>query len=147
MSEISNASNISNVLTDWRRLVMAHLDQNLQGGTFEVVGGERDGPSKDRKLCHVFAPAVRADGGNINFARPLLLVRAWIPKQIPGDTSPHDPAPIEQLMIDLMETLQPIQVLEDINLTFNVPEVVPDYEDWGVQATLSGWMRNPATVA
>ena len=137
----------TNILTAWRRLVMAHLDEHLQGGTFKgnVVAGERDGTS-DSKLACVFAPPVRAEGGNVNFARPILLVRAWLPKAKPAPSSPRDPEEIEQLMVDLMETLQPILVLDDIDLFFHVTQVEPDYEDWGVQATLEGWARNPATA-
>lgn len=137
----------TNILSRWRRIVMAQLDEHLQGGEFTVVAGERDGEVKDRKLACVFAPAVRAEGGNVNFARPILLVRAWLPKpKQPRQTSPPDPEPIEQLMIDLMTTLEPIQVGDELELYFFVTEVVPDYDDWGVQATLTGWARNPATT-
>jgi hypothetical protein len=136
----------TNILTAWRRLVMARLDEHLQGGTFDVRGGARDG-SSTKKLAVVFAPPVRAEAGNVNWARPILLVRAWLPKpRTPRETSPPDPEPLEQLMIDLCQTLEPIQVLEDIDLYFFVEEVVPDEEDWGVQATLRGWERNPATT-
>jgi hypothetical protein len=141
---------MANIITDWRQAVMTRIDTQLQGGAFEVRAGERDGPSRDKKLAVVFAPPVRAEGGNVNFARPILLVRAWLPKpKQPRDASPPDPEPIEQLMIDLMTTLEPIQVLDSLAsgpLYFHVTEVTPDYEDWGVQATLSGWTRNPATT-
>lgn len=140
---------MANILTDWRVAVMARLDTQLQGGVFEVRAGERDGESKDTKLVVVFVPPVRAEGGNVDWARPILLVRAWLPKpKQPRTGAPPDPAPIEQLMIDLMTTLEPIQELELASgaLYFFVTEVTPDYEDWGVQATLTGWMRNPATT-
>lgn len=137
----------TNVLSLWRRTVMARLDEHLQGGVFTIVAGERDGPSRDRKLACVFAPPVRAEGGNVNFARPILLVRAWLPQpKQPKSASPPDPEPVEQLMLDLMTTLEPIQVLDELELYFFVTEVVPDYQDWGVQATLNGWIRNPATT-
>ncbi len=139
----------TNILTAWRRAVQAHLDEHLQGGSFEVVAGERDGAA-DRRVATVFAPPVRAEGGNVNFARPILLVRCWLPKgKQPATSDPRDPEPIEQLMIDVAETLQAIQVLPDLagdGLFFHVTQIEPDYEDWGVQATLEGWTRNPATV-
>lgn len=145
---------MSNILTDWRQAVIDHLDTNLQGGDWKgrVKAGERDGGVRDRLLAHVFAPPVRADSGNVNFARPVLLVRAWIPKpRTPRNPNPLDPEPVEQLMIDLCTTLEAIQVLPTVGggdgLYFFVTEISPDYEEWGVQATLSGWMRNPATTA
>lgn len=142
-----------NILTEWRKAVIEQLDTNLQAGKWKgrVKPGERDGAVTGKRLCHVFAPPVRAEAGNVNFARPVLLVRAWIPTpRTPRNPAPRDPEPIEQLMIDLMTTLEAIQVLPNLvdggGLYFFVTEVVPDYDDWGVQATLNGWMRNPATT-
>lgn len=130
---------------------MAKLDADLQDGGFTVIPGERDGKSSDRDLACVFAPPLRADGGNVNFARPVLIVRAWKRSDRMPKGKPRDPEQIEQLMIDLATCLQEIQVLPDIDggsgLYFFVTQIDPDYEDWGVQATLTGWARNPATVA
>lgn len=139
----------TNVLTEWRQAVMTQLDANLQDGGFTVIAGERDEKSRDRDLACVFAPPLRADQGNVNFARPVLLVRAWKASDRMPKAKPRDPEQIEQLMIDLATCLQDIQVLPDITgggLYFFVTELEPDYEDWGVQATLTGWARNPATV-
>lgn len=143
----------TNILTEWRLAVMAQLDTNLQAGKWKgrIRPGDRDGAVTGKKLCHVFAPPVRAEGGNVNFARPILLVRAWLPlPRTQRREYPRDPAPIEQLMIDLCTCLEEIQVLPTIGggegLYFFVTDVTPDYTDWGVQATLSGWMRNPATT-
>lgn len=140
----------TNVLTQWRQAVMAKLDSDLQAGQFTVLAGERDGESKDRDLACVFAPPLRADNGNVNFARPVLIVRAWKASSKMPKAQPRDPEPVEQLMIDLATCLQDIQVLPELDggngLYFFVTEIVPDYDDWGVQATLTGWSRNPATV-
>lgn len=145
---------MGNILTDWRKTVIAHLDANLQAGAWKgrVKSGERDGGVREKKLCHVFAPPIRTDGGNVNFARPVLLVRCWLPTpRTPRAPNPRDPEPIEQLMIDLAITLEQIQVLPAVaggdGLYFIVTEIRPDYDEWGVQATLTGWARNPATTS
>lgn len=139
---------MSNILTDWRQALVTYLDANLQSGDFDVRAGRRDGVSRDKKLACVFVPAIVEDSGSVNFARPPMMVRAWIPKpkQPPGE-SPHDPEPLEQLAIDLMEILEPVQTSLLAGLYFRVASVQIDYEDWGVQATLTSWMVNPATVA
>ena len=141
---------MSNLLTQWRQEVTWQLERELQGGSFTVVAGERDGPSRDRKLACVYAPTIRSDT-DVNFARPVLIVRAWIPKpKTPRETDPPDPEPLEQLMLDVQEALQPIQVLPNVGsggLYFFVTQVRPDYEDWGVEVTLTGWTHNPATIA
>lgn len=137
---------MSNVLTDWRTAVMAHLDSQLQGGSFAVRAGEHDGGSRDRKLVHVFVPSQRTDG-EVNFARPQMIVRAWIPKpKVPKQQEPPDPEPVEQLMLDLAAALRPIIATAVPDGYFLVDEIEPDYEDWGVQATLTAWIRNPAHV-
>jgi hypothetical protein len=141
-------SSSSNVLTEWRKAVMAQLDTNLQDGGFTVLAGFREGPSKDRDLAVVFVPPMESDG-NVNFARPVLVVRAWKASSKMPKTDPRDPEPVEQLMVDLAECLAPIQVLPDIGggkgLFWNLQSVEPDYDDWGVQATLVGWTENPGS--
>lgn len=135
-----------NVITNFRQRVMAHIDANLQGGDFEVRAGERDGESKDRKLAVVFSPPIAEWPADINFVQPRLFVRAWIPKpRQPKSSSPPDPEPVEQLMLDMLalfpETVQTTLVPD---MYFRVQSVEPDYEDWGVQAILLGFYRNPA---
>jgi hypothetical protein len=142
---------MSNVLTEWRQAVAAQLAANLQDGTFTVLAGERDGLSRDRKLACVFAPAVQTDGSNVSFARPVLTVRAWVPiPKTPAPTEPRDPEPVEQLMIDLAQCLQQIQTpalpSAIFGFYFFVTQIRPDYEDFGVEATLQGWTGNPAVL-
>lgn len=141
---------MSNFITDWRKAVMAQLDTELQGGSFAVVAGERDGVSRDRKLACVFAPPMKTNPANPNFTRPVLIVRAWVPQpKTPKSTVPQDPEPVEQLMIDLAVCLQAVQRLPNVGIwglyvvdaTF-----ATDYVDWGVQATLEAWTGNPAVL-
>jgi hypothetical protein len=48
-------------------------------------------------------------------------------------------------MIDLAGVLAPFQRPEGRSAYWIVQELLPDYTDWGVQATLLGWAVNPAT--
>lgn len=139
-----------NILTDWRKAVQQHLAENLQDGAFEVRAGRRDGKVRDKKLVVVFVPTLRPDA-NVNFARPQLIVRAWVPEpKQPKSESPQDPEPVEQLLVDLAETLKEVRVLPDIGdgrgLYFEIGQITPDYDDWGVEATLNGWMTNPGAL-
>jgi hypothetical protein len=139
---------MSNILTDWRLALIAHLETNLQGGIFDVRSGERDEGlgSKDRPLAVVFTPTIK-DAANILFSSPPMLIRAWLPQSTqPKATAPRDPGPLEQLAVDLMTTLEPVQAsLLPGRLFFHVAEIAFDYVDWGVQATLSSFTGNPAT--
>lgn len=144
---------MSNVLTEWRQAVAAHIAANLQDGTYKgkVLPGERDGVSRENIAC-VFVPTLATDGSDVNFARPTLVVRAWVAKpKTPSTTQPRDPEPVEQLIIDLASCLQSIQrpqLASAIDGFYSfVTQIRPDYEDWGVEATLQGWTGNPAVRA
>jgi len=140
---------VSNILTDWRKALVAHLEDNLQGGDFKgnVLSGERDGESKDRKLACVFVPSIQEFAQNILFATPPMVIRAWIPKpKLPKAQQPVDPEPVEQLGVDLMSCLEPVEAtLLAGRLFFRVGSVDFDYADWGVQASLVSFTDNPAT--
>lgn len=144
---------MSNVLTDWREALMAQIRANLQAGAFAgdaTVAGEIDNGPQDRNLCCVFAPTVATDTANVSFARPVMVVRAWIPNpKTLIKTVPQDPAPVEQLMIDLAVCLQATQTLPDVGiggLYYFLTQIKPDYPDYGVEATLRGWTGNPGTL-
>ncbi len=144
---------MSNVVTDWRKAVVAQLDASLQDGEFTVLSAKRDGPSPDRKLCCVYKDRTtpRANANPGAFMAPVLIVRAWLPKPAqprprghrqPGTAQP-DPAPLEQLEMDLWSTLDPIRALPAIGIYFEIAETEIDFDDWGVQATLTAWVRRP----
>lgn len=137
---------MSNILTDWRQAVMSLLDTQLQGGSFTVVAGKREGLSRERKLACVFVPKFQPDT-NPNYARPPMVVRAWIkqPRQ-PKPDAPQDPEPLEQLTADLLELVQPVRTTLVPDLYFEVAAIEPDYEDWGVEMILASWMLNPGTL-
>jgi hypothetical protein len=141
---------MSNVITDSRKAIMAKLLSDLtatNGLPFTVVAGTRDGVSRDRNIACVFAPPLKING-NVNFANPAMVVRAWVkqPKP-PKATSPQDPEPVEQLQIDLLRVLGEIVLPAGLNIYWIVDEITTDYADWGVQATLRGWTPNPGLVA
>lgn len=136
---------MSNILTDWRRALIAHLAANLQAGDWDVRSGERDGPVKDRQLAVVFVPAI-TEAGDVLFASPPMIIRAWIPRsKQPKPELPQDPEPLEQLAVDLMTCLEPVQASLLASLYFRVASVEIDYDDWGVQATLASFTLNPAS--
>lgn len=163
---MSTAADSTNVLTYLRRSVMEKLETDLQpddagNGTFEVNAGDRDGAA-DRKLCHVFVPTDESDNTNVNYSRPTVIVRAWLPKgakqpaprgkrQAGKNTSVADPEQLEQLMVDLLACLEQMQVLPDIEggpkgVYFFATRRRFDYTDWGVEVTLRGWTENTATL-
>lgn len=136
---------MSNILTDWRKALVAHLDANLQDGSYTVLSGARDGAS-DRKLACVFVPTW-TEARDVNWATPPMIIRAWVtqPSQL-APTSPQDPEPLEQLAVDLMTTLQPVQTTLLDDIYFWIARIRFDYEEWGVEATLQSYTRNLATL-
>lgn len=132
-----------NVFTAWRQALMALLDTSLQGGSFTVLAGRRDGRSRDRNLACVFVPKFTPDR-NLNYARPPMIVRAWVKQsRQPSQEVPLDPEPVEQLTADLLELLQPVRTTLVPGLQFEVDAIAIDYEDWGVELTLAAWILNP----
>ncbi len=139
---------MSNILTDWRRALVALLASDLQGGSFKVVSRRRDGESRDEKIACVFVPRIAQDEGNVNFARPPMVIRAWLPKpRTPKTEEQIDPEPLEQLAVDLCTLLEPVQTTLVPNLYFWVASCDIDDQDWGVQASLVSWTLNPATTS
>jgi hypothetical protein len=133
---------------------MAYLGENLQDGSFTVISANRDAPSPERKLCCVFsAPTPRAAKDPGAFLSPSLIVRAWLPK--PAQPRPRgqarrqdgtgepDPAELEQLEMDMWAVLTATRELPEIGMYFEVMETVQDLDNWGVQATLIGWVQRP----
>lgn len=139
------------ILTDWTTSVVSTLTTGLTGYTIET--GERDGTSRDRDVACVFADPAGPENpdSNVQFTRPVLKVRAWPrnPKQVKV-TSPRDPAPLNDLLEQIEQLLQPGQVLPGIGiggLYFFVTGTAIDRIDWGVELTLTGWAENPAVLA
>jgi hypothetical protein len=131
---------VSNVLGSFRQAIVAELATNLQGGDFTVVSGKRDGPARDRNLACVYPGPFQLDQDRA-FLRPTLVIRAWKPKpKQPRTESPPDPTELEQLMLDLFNTLTPIRKQPALSLTFEFAgQGEFDLDDWGVQVLLVGW--------
>lgn len=137
---------MSNILTDFRVALTAHLETNLQAGKYKgkILAGVLDGEQKRVVGC-IFSPPLRP-AADVNYVNPTMVVRFWIPKpKMVRKTVPApDPEPVEQLMIDLATTLRPVTTTLLDSLYFLIPDITPDYDDWGVQATLVGWATNPS---
>lgn len=142
---------MSDIVSDWQSAVVAALKANLQGGTFTVESGRRDGTSRDRQLACVFGDEPMQIDTNPFFCRPVLKVRAWLPNpKQPRPTVPRDETPLQQLEEDLLKTLQPLQSLPSVDsgrgLYAFVSQIRRDTVDWGVEVTLTGWTTNPAVA-
>lgn len=118
-------------------------------GTWTVHRGELDGKQSTKTAC-VF----EGDWGlapSVNWARPVLYVRAWLPEHRLPKTQPRDPALLSDLAEAVMAAMQPIQTLPLVDdgrgLYFFPTFTRQDRDDWGVEVRLDGWCRNPGTVA
>lgn len=138
-------------LTDWQTAIVTTLTDGLDDYTVEE--GERDGTSRDKNLCVVFADpsAPENPATDVQFIRPVLRVRAWPknPKQVKV-TSPRDDTALRDLIEQIEALLQPGQVLPDVGLGglyFFVTGTTIDRADWGVELVLTGWAQNPAVLA
>lgn len=140
---------MSNVLTDWRTALVT-----LLGTTFpsaEVVSGEpptSDTVQRDKDRVWVWTGPLVADTRDVNDARPRMMIRYLKAQNVllQNKQEPPDPAPIEQLMLDLAGMLQPkLTTLGVASLAyFHVDSITPDYrDDYGAEVQLTGWMRNP----
>lgn len=139
---------MSNVISDWRAALVT-----LLGTTFpsaRVVSGERSGRAVDKDIVCVFAAPLTPVASDVNNANPKMTIRYW--KTHPKISAklrdvPKDPAPIEQLMLDMAAMLQPKLTSLGVSTLayFHVDSISPDVEDeYGVEVQLTGWMRNPA---
>jgi hypothetical protein len=137
---------MSNVLTDWRVALEALILTTFPTATKQ--SGDRTGRvvNNDRYSVHISALVADAD---VNDARPRAVVRYWKAKPKVGAnlaSAPPDPAPLEQLIVDLAAMFKAkITTLGVSTLAyFHVESITPDYDDeYGVECVLVGWMRNP----
>jgi hypothetical protein len=74
---------VSNILTDWREQLVAHLDRSSRWPRSNP-GVRPPAPSRDKDLIAVFWPGM-GEAGNVNFANPTMTVRYWVkdPKLLP----------------------------------------------------------------
>lgn len=133
---------MANLLTTWAQATVAHLAENLttNGESFRVEHGRRDGRSSENVACVFVAPTAEWPQ-DVNFLRPVLVVRAWLGDHRLPKKNPRTPADVEQLMADIWATLDSVRtslMSPDFGY-FEVTNVEPDYDDWGVQATLTAY--------
>jgi hypothetical protein len=139
---------VSNIITDWREQLVAYLAEQFPQAKVES-GVRPPAPSRDKDLIAVFWPGM-GEAANVNFANPTMTVRYWVrdPKMIPR-REPRDDSALEAAGIALMQALQPVQATLDPQrrFYFRVVSIVPDREEFGVEAQLLAWTVNPATIA
>lgn len=140
---------MSNLITDWRTQLVAYLKTQFPDAIVES-GRRPDAPSRDNDRITVFWPGI-GEAGDINFANPLMTVRWFVknPKTAPLTHEPRDDGPLEQAAWDLMRALKPVCTTLDPDgrYYFRVTSIVPDREEWGIEASLFAWTVNPASVA
>jgi hypothetical protein len=138
-----------NIITAWREAVQAYL--TAQFPEAEVLGGKRDGVSRDKARICVWWPGWPALQRDIALANPTLLLRFFpaLSKQ-PSATSPRDEAPLEQAAVDLMVAMAAKRKAGDFvaDLACYVSSCVPndDPDIWRVDATIQAIAMNLAVV-
>jgi hypothetical protein len=140
---------VSNLITDWREQLVTYLAGEFPDAVVEA-GVRPEGPSRDKDRICVFWPGI-SEAGDINYANPTMTIRFWVkdPKTAPLRPTPRDDTPLEQAGWDLMTALQPVRTTLDPDgrYYFRVTSIVPDREEWGVEASLFAWTVNPAAIA
>lgn len=139
------------LVTDWRLALVSALRTAFPLAT--VKSGQRNGVNKDgQDLIHVMFAGYDEDGGQVVVANPRMFVRYWPTRaHAPDDSSPWDPAPLEDAAVSLATALRGVQTSLAVDglwyfRTVSV-ETDEDPEEWGVQATLLGFATNVAVVA
>lgn len=137
---------MANALSTWRDATRAHLadTDNLVGANglgFTVLDGRRDGESKDRNLACVFLAPAAEWPTDVNFLRPVLVVRAWEPKPKlrRASPSPPDPEPLEELVSKVIDTLQGVRTSLFAGY-FETGAYRLDPDDWGVEVELVAYL-------
>lgn len=138
---------MSNLLTDWRTQLIAHLEEAFP--LAEVEAGMRPlAPSRDKDRITVFSPGM-GEADDVNFVNPTMTIRYWVkdPKTRVKPV-PRDDGPLEQAAWDLALSLQPVQTTLDPGQRyyFRLTGIRIDRDDYGVEAQLLAWTLNPATV-
>lgn len=138
---------MTTLLTDWSAALRALLEHPTDGLGIKFLDGFRDGISTERDVGCVFSPGFAEFGGDVNFANPAMVVRVWKRRsQEPSQNLPADPAPLYELVWRVAQILEPVQATLVDDMYFRVTSARIDHPDQGVEFTLLGFARNPATV-
>lgn len=139
---------MTDLLTDWSLALRTLLEHPTDGlGPIKFLDGFRDGVSTERDIGCVFSPGFAEFGGDVNFANPTMVVRVWKKRSAePSQNNPPDPTPMYALAWRLAEILEPVQATLLDDMYFRATSARIDHLDQGVEVTLLGFVRNPATV-
>lgn len=140
----------SNVISDWRRALVAELKTAYPDAL--VTSGRRSGVSREPRIT-VFSDGYREQGGRVVVANPVMVIRYWPAR---GDTaaaeSPADPTELEQASIDLLRLLEDRQSQIEravTDLWYFRPEsalIDEDPDEWGIEVRLVGFAKNIAVA-
>jgi hypothetical protein len=138
---------VSDLLTDWAAALVALLKHPTDGLGIKILDGYRDGISTEEDIGCVFSPGFGEYGADVNFANPLMVVRVWKRRsQEPSQNKPAPPAPLYALAWRIAQILEPVQATLIDDFYFRATAARIDHPDQGVEVTLLGFVRNPATV-
>lgn len=138
---------MTDLLTDWAAALVALLKHPTNGLGIEILNGFRDGVSTERDIGCVFSPGFAEFGGDVNFANPAMVVRVWKKRSAePSQNVPPPPGPLYALAWRVAQLLEPVQASLVDDFYFRVQAARIDHPDQGVELTLLGFVRNPATV-
>lgn len=138
---------MSDLLTDWADALVALLKHPTDGLGIKILNGFRDGISTEEDIGCVFLAGFAEFGGDVNFTNPQMIVRVWKRRsQEPSQNKPASPAVLYELAWQVAEILEPVQASLVEGLYFRMTGARIDHPDQGVELTLLGFARNPATV-
>ncbi len=125
-------------LTSFRQAVQDELQADLG---VAMVAGIREGRSEDRDIGYVWVETIADDGSDVQVRVITVGVRVF--KQWKAQQGTHrDVTAIEELMESVLASLKDKQTALG-PWFFRVPEIVPNYEDMHVTATIVARDANP----
>lgn len=138
------------VVSDFRNALVAALTTSFPNA--DVRSGIRQGVSKDKDRINVFFGGWEVTQERVVVARPIMFVRYWKANpDTPPDTTPQDPAELEQGSTDLLDALRAIQDLPTLTRPWffyvEYVRIDEDPAEWGIEARLSGYTANLGTIA
>jgi len=124
-------------LSAFRQAVQNELETDLG---LTMVAGTREGRSEDRDIGYVWVDAVREDPTDVNVEVISLTVRVF--KQWKIQEGTHRPVDAFEALIEAVQTSLRDKATTLGPWMFRVTEIVPDYEDMYVTASIEAHQDN-----
>lgn len=125
-------------LTTFRQAVQTELQTDLG---ITMVAGIREGRSEDRDIGYVWVESIADDGADVQVRVTTVGVRVFLQWEAQQGTH-RDVSAVEALMESILTSLKDKQTTLG-PWFFRVPEVLPNYEDMNVTATIVARDANP----